>query len=109
MDKRNRILVLIDFSKNTDNLIDSAFSIAETINAKVVLVHKILGLVPSMADEMSRQEILKAEVNEASSKLRKLAKDRIYSDESSQISEKPILTLLRDLKSPQYFDWVFTP
>lgn len=108
MDKRNRILVLIDFSENTDNLIDFAFSLAETINAKVVLVHKIPGLVPSMTDEMSRREILKAEINEASSKLRELARDRVYSDDSFQISEKPILTLLRDLKSPQYFDWVFT-
>ncbi|SFN80310.1 universal stress protein [Salegentibacter flavus] len=108
MNKRNRILVLIDFSSNTENLIDFAFSIAEIVNAKVIFVHQIPGLVPAMADEESRREIIKGEANEAYSKLRKLAKDRIYSDDSFQISEKPILAFLKELSSPQYFDWVFT-
>lgn len=108
MNKRNRILVLIDFSKNTGSIIDFAFSIAELINAKVVFVHQIPGRVPAMADGESRREIIKAELDEAYSKLRELAKDRIYSDDSFQISEKPILVLLRELSSPQYFDWVFT-
>lgn len=101
-------MVLIDFSRNTESLVDFAFSVAELINAKVVFVHQIPGLVPAMADGESRREIIKAELDEAYSKLRELAKDRIYSDDSFQISEKPILALLRELSSPQYFDWVFT-
>lgn len=108
MIKRNRILVLIDFSKNTENLIDFGFNIAELINAKVVFVHQVLGLVPAMADEESRREIIQVEINEAYSKLRELAKGRIYSNDSFHVSEKPILVLLRGLSSPKYFDWVFT-
>ena len=51
METRNRIIVLVEFSEYSENLVNFAFSISEIIKAKVVLVHKISGVTPAMADE----------------------------------------------------------
>lgn len=106
MKKRNRIILLIDFSKYAENLTEFAFNISEIINAKVVFVHQISGIAPAMADQESRDEIIKTEKEEAYSKLEKLAKGRVYSDDSFHVSPKPILSILKELSSEFYFDWV---
>lgn len=107
MNKRNRIILLIDFSEYSENLTDFAFKISEIIEAKVVFVHRISGMAPGMADQTSRDEIIKAESDEAYSNLRKLAGGRVYSDDTFQISQKPVLSILKELASDLYFDWVF--
>ncbi|MCC8359059.1 universal stress protein [Salinimicrobium sediminilitoris] len=108
METRNRIIVLVEFSEYSENLVNFAFRISEIINAKVVLVHKITGITPAMADEGIRDEIIKSESEEAHSNLVKMAKGRVYSDDSFFVSQKTIMAILRDLKSDLYFDWVFT-
>ena len=105
MDKRNRIIVLVDFSKNTENLIDFAFDLAQLNNAKVIFVHKVAGIVPALADDASRNEILKVEIEEARLNLRDLAHGRIK-DAAFMVSQKPLLTMLTDLSHDNYFDWV---
>ncbi len=82
MEKRNRIIVLVEFSEYSENLVNFAFRISEIISAKVVLVHKISGITPAMADEGIRDEIIRSESEEAHSNLIKMAKGRIYSDDS---------------------------
>lgn len=107
MNKRNRIIVLIDFSECSENLVDFAFSFSEIIKANVVFAHRISGLTPAMTDQGIRDEIIKAQSEEAHSKLRMLARDRIYSENAFHVSQKPILPLLRDIASEHFFDWVF--
>lgn len=98
---------MIDFSEYSEDLTDFAFKISEITEAKVVFVHHISGMAPGMANQSARDEIIKSELDEAHSKLRKLAKGRIYSDDAFQVSQKPVLTMLKELSSDHYFDWVF--
>lgn len=107
MNKRNRIILLIDFSEYSENLTDFAFKISEIIEAKVVFVHHISGMAPGMADQAARDEIIKTEADDAHSNLRKLAKGRVYNDDAFQISQKPVQTMLKELANDHYFDWVF--
>jgi nucleotide-binding universal stress UspA family protein len=106
MNKRNRIIVLVDFSKYSTNLINFAFSIATLIKAKIIFVHQVAGIVPALADEGSRNEILRVEIEEARLNLRELVKGRINDEEAFQVSSKPVLSILQDLSGELYFDWV---
>lgn len=106
--KKNRILLLIDFSKYSEDLTNFAFKISEIIDAKVVLIHQITGMASGMADQEVRDEIIKSETEEAHSKLIKLANKRVYSHDSFHISTKPIVSILKEIESEQYFDLVFT-
>ncbi len=107
MNKINRIIVLIDFSEYSENLINFAFSISKIINAKVVFVHKISGIAPAIIDHEIKDQIIKIETKEAHINLKKLAKGRLYSNDSFYVSKKPILTILKELKNDHYHDWVF--
>lgn len=107
MNKRNRIIVLVDFSKNTKNLIDFAFKIAQLNKAKVIFVHQIAGMVPALADDSSRNEILRVEIEEARLNLHDLAKGRIKED-AFHVSHQQLLSILGDLTNDNYFDWVLT-
>lgn len=107
MDKRNRIILLIDFSEYSENLTEFAFKMSEIIQAKVVFVHRISGVVPAMADQAGREAMVTAESEAALSKLRRLAEGRVYSDDTFHVSQKPVLTILKEMASDHYFDWVF--
>lgn len=106
MEKRNRIIVLVDLSDNAENLIDFAYRLSEIIQAKVIFVCQITAMVPGMTDQESRAGITRKEKEEASLKLWRLTKGKAYSADSFHISEAPILTTLKELKAENYFDWV---
>jgi len=107
MNKRNRIILLIDFSEYSENLTEFAFKMSEIIQANVVFVHRISAVVPAMADHAAREAVVKAESEEALSNLRKLAKGRVYNHDAFHVSQKPVLTILKEMASDHYFDWVF--
>lgn len=107
MDKKNRIILLIDFSEYSINLIDFAFLMAEIIKAKVIFVHQVAGISPALAAQETKDEIAQIEINEAYAKLRKLAQGRVHDQYEFLVSPKPMLSLLREVASDEYFDWVF--
>lgn len=102
----NRITVLIDFSEHSKNLVNFAFGFSESIKAKVIFVHQFTTMVPGMTDQNTRDEIMRAIKEEAYAKLWKLVKSKVESEDSIQVSPKPILTILNELKDDHYFDWV---
>ena len=104
--KRNRIIVLVDLSDDSENLIDFAFSLSDVIFAKMIFVHQIAAVAPGMADHEGKAEIIRIEKEEANSKLWKLTKGKAYNADSFHISKEPILTTLEELKTDHYFDWV---
>lgn len=108
MNKRNRIIVLVDLSEYSENLIEFAFNFAEHIDAKVMFVHQVMAIAPGMADQESRNEIINIAEAEASTQLRKLGKGRVYSDDAFHVSQKPILAILKELQSNHYNDWVLS-
>lgn len=72
-----RILVLVDFSLYTRNLIKVASNWADLFNAELVLVHEVPGLVPALADYHTRYKIIDYEMEEAFSQLKTLAESKI--------------------------------
>ncbi len=107
MAKINRIVVLIDFSDYSENLIRFAFNIADVIRAKVVFVHKISGKAPAITGYEIKDQVIEIESKQALQKLRKLSKGKLYSDDSFYVSHKSVLTILKELKRDRYNDWVF--
>jgi len=72
-----RIIVLVDFSLYTRSLIQVATNWAKLLNAGLVLVHEVPQLVPAMAGDTTRYQIIEYEKEEAFAKLRDLAKRNI--------------------------------
>jgi len=106
MKKRNRIIVLVDLSDYSEKLIDFSFHLAEKINARVVFVHQIPRVAPALASKKVRDEIYRNETNEATQRLRELAKGRIHSNESFIVGPKPVLSMLTEIQSSYFTDWV---
>jgi nucleotide-binding universal stress UspA family protein len=106
MDKRNRVISMIDFSKGTENLIDFAFLLAQFTNAKIIFIHQIAINAPVLADDSSRNQIERIEIEETVEKLKKLTANRIYPSDSFIVSSKSIPTILNEIKSEKYNDWV---
>jgi trimethylamine:corrinoid methyltransferase-like protein len=100
--------VLVDFSEYSENLINFADHSAEIIRGKVIFVHQITGLAPVMADIETKNRIIKTEIDESYSNLQKLAKGSVHCADAFHFSQKPVLKILKEFKSEQYFDWVFT-
>lgn len=105
--KKNRIIVLIDFSKYTDILLKATQLFAEILHADIVFVHQVSGVVPGMANVESRENIVELEKQEALLKLNMLVDDNLYARATFQVSDKNILTILEGLANEEYFDWVF--
>jgi len=106
MNKRNRIIAMIDFSEGSENIVEFTFKLAYEINAKLVFVHQIEGMVPALADHSTLNHIYQLETKEATEKLKNLTKYRLHDNESLIASPKPIHAILDDLKSNHYTDWV---
>ncbi|MDZ7846450.1 MAG: universal stress protein [Owenweeksia sp.] len=79
MDKVNRIIVLIDFSEYSQNLINFAFNFSESIDAKLLFVHQYSAVAPGMADHETRAALARSAKEEAQSKLWSMVKDRAHS------------------------------
>ena len=105
MNKKNRIIALVDFSEYSENQVEFAFSISKIIDAKIIFVHSIGEIASSMDDQQAREEITRTETEEALAELRKLAKGRV-DDDSFLVTSKPILSTLEELSDDSYFDWV---
>lgn len=74
----------------------------------MVFVHQVSRLAPGMANIEAKNTIIKTEIDLAYSKLQELAKGSAYGADDFYVSQKPVITMLNELKNAQYFDWVFT-
>jgi nucleotide-binding universal stress UspA family protein len=108
MAKKDRIIVLIDLSDYSENLIRFAFDFAILVKAEVVFLHQILGMVPAIADNESRNEIIKIEKATALASLKVMAQGRSLGVSKFIVSQESILSLLKELASDDYTDWVFS-
>ncbi|MDR8390030.1 universal stress protein [Aliifodinibius sp. S!AR15-10] len=72
-----RIIVLVDFSLYTECLIKVATNWADLLDAVLVLVHEVPRMVPAMADDDTRYNIIDYEKEEAISMLKTLAERNI--------------------------------
>jgi nucleotide-binding universal stress UspA family protein len=97
---------MIDFSEGSENLVEFALKLASKTNGKLVFIHQIAGMVPALADQSARTQIHNSEIEEAIEKIKYLTKNSFYDRESFIASPKSITSIIDDLKSNQYTDWV---
>ncbi len=107
MKRRNRIISLVDFSEYSDRVIRFTSEFSNLIEAKVVFIHHVAGLVPALADSESRRKIIDFEKKEAIRKLKENTKLQFYLTPHYIVSDKKITTILAELKTDDFFDWVF--
>jgi len=104
--KRIRIVVIVDLSEGTENLIDFGLHLSKMMKAKILFVHQVIGMFPAMTEKDYRDKIYKTEIEDVKSKLSVLVNGRVYVNEHFVVSEKPLLTMLSEIKSEYYTDWV---
>lgn len=94
---RTRLIVLIDF--NADNLLKFAGLWSEILKADLILIHQVLGLVPSLADGSSRAMIIDQEKKEGLAKLRAQVNEHIPQTQNIKyiVSEHPVQTTIQSV------------
>jgi nucleotide-binding universal stress UspA family protein len=105
---KTRIILLTDFSPQSENLLAFAGKWAESIGADLLLVHQVPGMVPALADNTSRSQIIGFEKEQAMQKLKELASQIEPSAASLDywVSEKPISVLLQELLQQDFDDLI---
>jgi nucleotide-binding universal stress UspA family protein len=104
---KTRLIVLTDFS--SPNLVAVAGSWSKLLEADILLVHKVPGLVPSLSDSESRSVIIEHEITDAKAKLKKLAKEQLPDHPlpiKYLVSESNILNTLQVLLNKEYNDLI---
>lgn len=107
MNRKNRIITLIDFSEYSETLIKFSSEFSKIIDSEVVFVHQVLTVTPIMADLESRKILIEIDKNNALDKLKALTKKYYFKNAELFVSDKIILGILDELKSDNYFDWAF--
>ena len=107
MQRKNRILSLIDFSEYSEAILRYTRSFSTHLGAEVVLIHQFPGIVPARASANVREQFYKNEREDAYERLVELASPLFETLPAMVASEKDVTDTLRNLKNPAYFDWLF--
>ncbi|HEV7331498.1 MAG TPA: universal stress protein [Flavisolibacter sp.] len=107
MQRKNRILSLIDFSEYSETILRFTRSFSTYLQAEVVLIHQFPGVVPARASANVREQFYKNEREDTYERLVELAGPLFETLPAMVASEKDITDTLRNLGSPSYFDWLF--
>lgn len=107
MSKPIRLIVLIDFSDNTDKLIHLAKEFILKWHSKAIFMHQVPGLVPMMTDNESKAQILQVEKRRALEQLKWMveAKYPLLNAEYI-ITDKDLLETINNLDNANYQYWI---
>lgn len=96
---KSRLIALIDFSTYSYAIAELAVRLAEISKAQLIFVHQVPGLVPGMADDASKKELIEGEKNEALEKLRNFVSEKNFGDDDVRyvVTESHLLTAIDDL------------
>lgn len=72
---RRKFFVLLDFSKGFETIIDFSAELASKSDNELHIVHQVPLLVPAMADNKGREQIIQAEKDDAVIKLKSLLRN----------------------------------
>lgn len=106
MNKRNRIIALLDFSDYSERIVSFSAEFSQQINAEVVLLHEVSGMVPAYADEALRKQIISQEISQAKEKLTSLCDSFHLSEPRIIITEEDIISELERIHDEAFEDWV---
>jgi len=103
---RNRIIVIVDLSPGSENLIEFGIQLSKLVNAKLVFVHEVIGMFPALTDKESRAQFYQIEIGKAKQKLIDLVQVEDFDEDKFVVSHKPVLSILDEMRSSFYYDWV---
>ena len=108
MNKKNRILVLIDLSEQSKVLLKFASEFSKSINSEVMFVHRIPENTLVLADREINNELTQIQKEEALLRFEDFVRGESFEDSIIHVSSTPILTTLKNLQSENFTDWVLT-
>jgi nucleotide-binding universal stress UspA family protein len=107
MQRKNRILSLIDFSEHSETILRLTRSFGTYLQAEIVLIHQLPGIVTSRASASVREQVYKAEREDAFERLAELAGPLFETTPAMIASHQELTETLHSLKNDTYFDWLF--
>lgn len=107
MQRKNRLLCLIDFSEFTETTLRYAKSFSGCLQADIVLIHQLAPIIPARASESLREQVYKNEEEDTYERLAQLAGPLFDTLPQMVASEKELTDILSSMRTPAYFDWLF--
>lgn len=104
-----RLIVLIDFSAYSGDLLKYAYDWSKKAGGNLVLVHHTTAVVPAMADDPTRVTLTRATNEEALAKLHKLKDEHLPDDANVRYiaSEQPVESIISGLQAEPFDNLVF--
>jgi len=98
-----RLIVPIDFSPYSEVLLRTAGRWASELGAEVVLLHQLVGVVPVLTDNASRDAIIEQERKDAVQQLHDLADDFLPQEVNVtySVSGRNLLNVITEMHGPQ--------
>lgn len=104
-----RLLVLIDFSDYAVPLIHLANEFTQKWNCKVLFIHQVPGLVPVLADNESKKEIINMEKEKAAIDLKMLVRSECpLLHPEFLVTENDLLDTIHQQDHKNFHHWVMT-
>jgi nucleotide-binding universal stress UspA family protein len=104
---KNRIIVLVDFSKYTDTLLSAAKEFQKNLDAELVFLHQLAKGAYVLADSDIKSKMSAIEKDEAFNKLKSITKDFDQQTCKHIITDDDLVVTINRLKQPQYQNWIF--
>lgn len=101
------MLSLVDFSEYTDTMLRYTRSFSDYLDAEVVLIHQLPGIVPARASANVRDQFYKNEREETYERLVELAGPLFGTMPAMVASEKMLTDTLHNLENTAYYNWLF--
>lgn len=107
MPKKTRLIALIDFSMYSHSLLELGERWCRIANAELLLLHQVAGLVPAMTEPEIKNQVIEAEKEEALTKLKKLAEEKISASTrvNFKVTGQNLLLALPELLKQDYNDF----
>lgn len=103
---KNRLIALIDFSIYSHALAELAARWSKISDTQLVFVHQVIGLMPALADDKSKEEIAAAEKERALEKLKKFIDEKGLTAAQHIVTESHLVNVVNDLSEDGYNDTV---
>lgn len=105
---KTRLIALIDFSLYSSALLELAGRWCQNAGANLLLIHKVAGLVPGLAESDMKKKIIDDEKKEAIDKLKKLASEKIAPETKVDFvaTDKSILEAISDALDEGLNDYI---
>ncbi|MDQ3276803.1 MAG: universal stress protein [Bacteroidota bacterium] len=106
MQRKNRILSLLDFSEYSEKILRCSKSFSTYLQAEVLLIHQLPNIVTARASASVREQVYKAEREDAFERLSELSGSMFETTLPMIASQEDLTETLSNLKNNAYFDWL---